>query len=183
MQTSAPGISDYPHRTIHFIHSPSPTLPRGFTLIELLVVLVIIGIALGLVMVQLMPDRRAQLREESERLALLLENAGMEARASGRSLAWSGSGNHYRFWRKNQYGDWVRIDDDSPFRPRDLPAGLSIGEVSVEEQLIKPEELVRFDAATFALPFRIQLGSADGRANVTGKSTGDVIASLENPAQ
>ena len=54
---------------------------KGFTLIELLVVLVIIGIALGLVMVQLMPDRRAQLREESERLALLLENAGMEARA------------------------------------------------------------------------------------------------------
>ncbi len=55
------------------------------------------GIALGMVAVQLMPDERAALREEAQRLALLLENAEMEARASGRSLAWSAEKNGYRF--------------------------------------------------------------------------------------
>lgn len=158
----------------------------GFTLIELLVVLVVIGVALGLVMVQLMPDHRAPLREEAGRLALLLENAGLEARASGRSLAWSGEKNSYRFLSKNEYGDWVRIDDDSSFRPRTLPLGVSFGEVSVEEQPLKPGEYVLLSANSFAVPFRIRLylsaesGGEYGSASVTGKSTGDVVFSLDD---
>ncbi|MFA6902469.1 MAG: prepilin-type N-terminal cleavage/methylation domain-containing protein [Gallionellaceae bacterium] len=152
---------------------------RGFTLIELLVVMVVMGVALGLVMVQLMPDNRAPLREEAARLALLLENAGLEARASGRSLAWSGTGNKYLFLNKNAYGDWIRIDDDSPFRPRLLPEGVGVGEVSVEERLLKPDEYVLLSAHSFALPFRIRLSSVHGSASVTGKSTGDVVFSLD----
>ncbi len=62
----------------------------GFTLVELMVVLLIIGITLGMTMLQLMPDKRAVLRQETERLALLLENAALEAQASGQALAWSG---------------------------------------------------------------------------------------------
>ncbi len=98
----------------------------GFTLIELLVVLVVMGVALGLVAVQLMPDNRAILREEAQRLALLVENAGMEARVSGRPLAWSGEKNSYRFWKKNDYADWVRIEDAAAFRARTLPEGMHI---------------------------------------------------------
>ena len=152
---------------------------RGFTLIELLVVLVVMGVAMGLVMVQLMPDRNAPLREEAARLALLLENAGLEARASGRSLAWSGEKNSYRFFSKNSYGDWVRIVDDSSFRPRTLPEGVNIGEVSVEEQPLKQGEFVLLSANSFAVPFQIRLTSEYGSASVTGKSTGDVVYSLE----
>ena len=158
----------------------------GFTLIELLVVMVVMGVALGLVMVQLMPDQRAPLREEAIRLALLLENAGLEARASGRSLAWSGEKNSYRFLSKNEYGDWIRIDDDSSFRPRTLPQGVNFAEVSVEEQPLKAGEYVLFSANSFAVPFRIRLylsaesGSEYGSASVIGKSTGDVIFSLDD---
>jgi len=155
---------------------------HGFTLIELLVVMVVIGVALGLVMVQLMPDQQAPLREESSRLALLLENAGLEARASGRSLAWSGESNHYRFLSKNKFGDWVRIDDGSEFRPRTLSEGISISEVSVEEQPLKPGEYLLLSAHTFAVPFRIRLTSGSGKefssAYVSGKSTGDVVSAL-----
>jgi len=157
---------------------------RGFTLVELLVVLVVMGVALGLVMVQLMPDHSAPLREESARLALLLENAGLEARASGRSLAWSGEKNSYRFLSKNAYGDWVRIDDDSSFRPRTLPEGMNISEVTVEEQAIRQGEFVLLSAHSFAVPFRIRLTSGLGgefiSASVTGKSTGDVVFSLDD---
>ncbi len=153
---------------------------RGFTLIELLIVLVVMGIALGMVMVQLMPDHRAPLREEAGRLALLLENAGLEARASGHSLAWSGEKDSYRFFNKNEYGDWVRIDDDSSFRPRTLPEGVSFGEVSVEEQVLKPGEFILLSANSFAVPFRIRMTSAYGGARVTGKSTGDVVYVLDD---
>lgn len=73
---------------------------QGFTLVELLVVLVVIGITLGMTMVQLMPDDRAVLRQEAERLALLLENATLEAQASGQTMGWSGEASHYRFWKK-----------------------------------------------------------------------------------
>ena len=163
-----------------FLHAYTFRLQRGFTLIELLVVMVVMGVALGLVMVQLMPDQRAPLREEAGRLALLLENAGLEARASGRSLAWSGEKNSYRFFSKNAYGAWVRIDDDASFRPRTLPEGVNIGEVSVEEQALKQGEYVLLSAHSFAVPFRIRLSSKFGSAIVTGKSTGDVVSTLDD---
>ncbi len=137
------------------------------------------GIALGMVAVQLMPDDRAILREESQRLALLLENAGMEARISGHSLAWSSEKNGYRFWKKNAYGDWVRIEDDSIFRPRTLPDGLGIAEVSVETQPLRPGEQMLLSASSFALPFRIRLAGEHAVASVTGNSTGAVSAKLD----
>lgn len=153
---------------------------RGFTLVELLVVLVVIGITLGMATVQLMPDNRAVLREESGRLALLLENAVLEAQASGRTLGWSGEGSHYRFWEKNEYNDWVRIDNDKLLRPRELPAGIRISQITLENQPIPPGDKLAMAAYGFALPFKISLGNQHGNAIITGKSTGDVIAVLDN---
>jgi general secretion pathway protein H len=150
--------------------------------VELLVVLVVIGITLGITAVQLMPDNRTVLREESGRLALLLENAELEAQASGRTLGWSGEGAHYRFWEKNEYNDWVRIENDKLFRPRELPEGIRISKIMLENQVIKPGDRLSMTAFGFALPFRINLGNQYGNAIITGKSTGDVIASLDNSA-
>ena len=160
--------------------SPSPLPQHGFTLVELLVVLVVIGVALGMTAVQLMPDSRATLREEAQRLALLLENAGMEARASGRPLAWSSEKHGYRFWKKNDYGDWVRLEDDAMFRPRTLPDGLGIAEVSVETRPLQPGEPMSLNASSFALPFHIRLSGEHASASVTGSSTGAVSAKLDS---
>jgi len=160
--------------------TPPSTAQHGFTLIELLVVLVVMGIALGMAVVQLMPDDRTTLREESQLLALLLENAEMEARASGRPLAWSGEKNNYRFWKKNEYGEWVRLDDDAIFRPRTLPEGLGIAAVSVETQPLKPGDLISLNAYSFTLPFSIRLTSEHASANVTGSSTVAVSAILNS---
>jgi general secretion pathway protein H len=155
---------------------------RGFTLIELLVVLVVMGIALGIVVVQLMPDDRTTLREESARLALLLENAGLEARSSGRSMAWSSENTRYLFWRKNDYNDWARIQDDTPFRPRILPEGMQIGEITLDDQLVKPGEQLALSASAYALPFRIKMSFASANTTVIGKSNGEVIVqSDDNP--
>src|ERR1035438_10006929 len=125
-------------------------IQQGFTLIELLVVLVVMGIALGIVVVQLMPDDRTTLREEAARLALLLENAALEARSSGRSMAWTSESNRYLFWRKNDYNDWTRVEDDTAFRPRSLPEGMQIGEITLDGQLIKPGEQLALSASAYA---------------------------------
>lgn len=143
-------------------------------------VIVVMGIALGMVVLQLMPDRLVALREESARLSLLLENAGMEARASGRSIAWMGDKGGYRFYRKNDYGDWVRVDDDAMFRSRALAEGVNINEVTVEEQPLKPGEYVIFSANSYAVPFRIRLANEAGGATVVGRSTGDVTYTLDS---
>jgi general secretion pathway protein H len=187
VRASRPAWLPYINSKLKSVYEQPEYLPRtyqrGFTLVELLVVLVVMGIALSMVMVQLMPDRQAPLRDEAARLALLLENAGLEARASGRMLAWSGEKNSYRFFAKkniNIYKDWVRIDDDSLFRPRILPEGVNIGEVSVEEQVLKPGEFVLLGTNTYTVPFRIRLTSEFGSASVTGKSTGDVVFALDN---
>lgn len=133
------------------------------------------GIALGIVMVQLMPDDRTTLREEAARLALLLENAGLEARSSGRSMAWSSEKTHYLFWKKNDYNDWTRIEDDTAFRPRTLPEGIQINGITVEDQPLKQGEQLALSASAFALPFRIRMSNASASTSVVGKSTGEVI--------
>ena len=59
---------------------------RGFTLIELLVVMVIIGVTLGLVSLNAMPNGQQPLQKEAERIALLLQLArdGRGDRCRGR---------------------------------------------------------------------------------------------------
>jgi general secretion pathway protein H len=155
-------------------------IQQGFTLVELLVVLVVMGIALGIVVVQLMPDDRTTLREEAARLALLLENAGLEARSSGRSMAWSTENTRYLFWKKNAYNDWARIDDDTSFRPRALPPGILIGEVNVDNHLLKPGEQLALSSSAFALPFRIRMSNASASTTVIGKSDGEVIVQADD---
>lgn len=174
---------------------PPLTSPRttshGFTLIELLVVMVIMGIALGAVVLQLLPDERAILREEAQRLALLLENAGLEARASGHSLAWTVDKNNsdlnnssrsdtYRFWQKNEYSDWIKIEHDPIFRARALADGVQVAKVSIENQPLPAGEYLVLSAHSFALPFHIQLQTAHVTANVIGHSTGKVSVQLND---
>jgi general secretion pathway protein H len=172
-QNSLPTLRRISPRGLHAQRS------SGFTLIEILVTLVVMGIALGMVMVQLMPDPRSDLRVETERLALLLENAGLEARASGRSWAWSGEVQGYRFWRKNDYGEWAD-SGDGVLRPRTFPLDMHLRSVSVDDRPIKLGEYVVLSAASFPTPFRIVLGNAAYSASVVGKSTGEVSAQLDD---
>ncbi len=144
--------------------------------------LVVIGITLGMTMLQLMPDNRSVLRHESERLALLLENAALQAQASGQTLAWSGEASHYRFWKKNEYNDWVSIEDDSMFRPRALPEEIRISQITVENIAIKPGDKLSMSAYGFALPFRINIGNQYGKTTIIGKSTGEVSVSIDGQA-
>lgn len=157
-----------------------PLLQRGFTLIELLVVLVVMGVVLGMAMVQLMPDSRATLREEAQRLALLLENAGMESQTSGQPMAWSFENGGYRFWKKNSYGDWAGVEDGGMFRPRTLPPGVTLADASVEAQPLQAGERMPLNAAFYTPPFHLRMNGGIAAARITGSSTGAVTVKLDS---
>ena len=59
----------------------------GFTLLELLVVLVIVGITVGLVSFNMVPNERQVLQSEAQRIALLLQLARDEAIVRNRLIA------------------------------------------------------------------------------------------------
>ncbi len=61
---------------------------RGFTLIELLVVMSIIALATVGVSFALRDDGAKELQREGERLAVLLESARAQSRASGTPVRW-----------------------------------------------------------------------------------------------
>jgi general secretion pathway protein H len=61
---------------------------RGFTLIELLVVVALVAIAAGVAAFALPDGRQRQLEQEAARLAVLLESARADARASGLAVRW-----------------------------------------------------------------------------------------------
>lgn len=100
----------------------------GFTLLELLVVLVIVGIILGVVSFNAMPTNLKSLRNEAQRIALLLQVARDEAIVRNRPVAFEAEAERYRFLVRDEPG-WRPITDDDLMREREFkqsPIGLAI---------------------------------------------------------
>lgn len=147
---------------------------RGFTLLEMLVVLVVASIMLFVMTLNLMPSAQTVLREESQRLAFLMENGAMSSQAGGQSLAWSGTGNSYRFWLRTREGEWVRIERDNLLHPRNLPEAVRIGEISFNGRRIEPGALVVLSPELSAKDFRVSLLSSDLVSDIVGNGLGKV---------
>jgi len=99
---------------------------RGFSLLEILIVIAIIAIASSALVIGAWPDSAATAEREARRLAALLESAHAEARASGQAIAWSPEGNGYAFLRRSAGGTWERFPQDTPYRARQLEAGVRL---------------------------------------------------------
>jgi general secretion pathway protein H len=171
MRTSAPGNN----------RRPAARAARGFTLIELLVVLVIMGIALGMVTLRLMPDDASRLRRAGDQLALLLENAGLQARSSGAPMAWVGKHADYLFFQRDEQGRWEPVDS-GPFRRRALEDGVTIVAVELDGKPVKLGTRVLISTTSFASPFDIKLGAGTAVLYVQGDGVGSVTISLDKDA-
>jgi general secretion pathway protein H len=165
--------------------APGPCSARGFTLIELLVVLLIMGLLVGLASAIVRPDARALLRGEAERLAQLLELAAVEARLTGRPIAWTvmpdTNGVQYRFSRWRDDAGWLESTEDS-LRPRSLPAGMAITDLRIEAARARDGTRLEFSPhGALAYDFRMSLGEA--RTAVAANPLGDVriLASPDAP--
>jgi len=148
---------------------------RGFTLLEVLVVLLIMGLLVGLISARLLPDDRARLGVEAERLARLLALAGEEARIGGDAVAWTAEAAGYRFWRQDAAAGWRELEDRDLLRPRTLPAGMAVLGLRVENAPASGPLRLEFSAGGAASAFSLVLGLGDERARITGSPVG-VIA-------
>jgi general secretion pathway protein H len=147
---------------------------RGFTLLEMLVALVVAGIMLTVVTVNLMPSAQSVLHDESKRLAFLLENGAMSSQAGGQSLAWSGSGNSYRFWKRSREGEWLRIERDNLLHPRTLPQDIHIAEVSFDGRRLEPGSLLMLSPELASKRFKVALRSGELSSDIVGDGLGKV---------
>jgi general secretion pathway protein H len=147
---------------------------RGFTLVEILVVLVILGLVAGLVGGISMPDDRAMLRLETERLAQLLDLAATESRLSGKRIAWTAEKSGYRFWRFAADTEWQEIRDVDSLRPRTLPPGIQITSFSLENSLPRETMRLEFSSSGSALAFVIEMTLGAARCSVQGSPIGDL---------
>jgi len=150
------------------------SLMRGFTLLEMLVVLVVASIMLTVATLNLMPSAQTVLRDESQRLAFLMENGAMASQSGGQPLAWSGTGNSYRFWLRTKEGEWVRIERDNLLHPRNLPETVRIGAVSFNGRTLEPGSLIVLSPELSAKDFRVSLLSNDLISDVVGNGLGKV---------
>jgi general secretion pathway protein H len=82
---------------------------RGFTLIELMIVVALVAVAAGVISLSLRDPANTRLEHEAARLAVLLESARAESRASGLPVRWVPQ----------------RVGDDADFRFVGLPDDFS----------------------------------------------------------
>jgi general secretion pathway protein H len=155
-------------------------IQRGFTLIEVAVVMLLIVIVLGLVTVNLEPDREAPVRDEARRLAVLLQTAQQEAILEGKVLALMIEREGYHFMILSDTNEFKPLTDDEVLRARPLPAGMIISSIDIEgaAENEKPRLLL---LPTGELPaFTVVFSQGDVRWRVKGSLTGEVTA--ENAA-
>jgi len=89
----------------------------GFTLLELLVVLVVVGIMLGMVSFNALPDSKKALFNDAQRIALLLQLAREEAIVRNRPVAFELDSEQFRFYVRDDKS-WQLLNDSDLFRER-----------------------------------------------------------------
>jgi len=152
---------------------------RGFTLVELLVVVVIVVVMVALAGAQLMRSPAEAVRDESERLALLLQAAREEAILQGRVFAFGAGRESYRFLRLERDGKLKIAGNDELLRPRQLAPGVAIESLQVEgaesEDSQQPKGVVFLPSGDLPA-FRIVLAGRGARWSVVGAPDGTIRA-------
>lgn len=153
---------------------------RGFTLLEVVVVVLIIVIVLGIVSVNLEPSRESGVRDEANRLALLVQTAQQEAILQGKVLAVALERQGYYFLALDDKGEFKPLTDDEVLHARALPQDIVIASVDIEGA---PESgtprLILLPTGELP-PFTITLSRGDIRWEVRGTLAGEITA--QNPA-
>lgn len=143
---------------------------HGFTLMELLVVLVIIAIGVSTAVIALRPDPRGLVREEGDRLAVLLDLANEESSTSGMVMAWVGREDGYEFQAReisDMGPEWRVVRGDDLLHPRQLPSGTIIRAIRVEGKALELGQRIELGNRG-AIELSVEIGSGGARALVTG---------------
>ena len=174
---------------------PLATRSAGFTLIEIAVVLLIMTIILAMVGLKLGGDDVGAVRQESERLALLMQTAQQEAILQGQVLAVALDTRGYQFLELNADNEFKPLTQDDILRPRQLPQGMTVKTVAIDgvntdqdtkvntqsEQDTTSGRDTKLDQNAIILfptgeltAFRVTLAQHDARWNVAGSVNGEI---------
>lgn len=158
----------------------------GFTLIEVAVVMLVIVIVIGIVSVNLEPDRETPVRDEARRLVLLLQTAQQESILQGRILAVAIERQGYYFLMLDDNNEFKRVDGDEVLRARPLPSGIVISGVDIEGMPDTGESeaprLILLPTGELS-PFTLIFSRGDVRWRVEGTLTGEITAQTTTPAE
>lgn len=144
---------------------------RAFTLLEVAVVMLLLVIVLGIVGLKLSNNDRDEVRQESERLALLLESAREDAILTGAPRALVLSAGGYHFLAPNKHSDLAPITGGGIFRERAFPAGVTLAHLDIDSGdtvLVYPSGEIT--------PFRLTLSKGDSGWRVQGEANGEIKA-------
>ena len=145
---------------------------RGFTLIELAVVMLLLVIVLAMVGLNAGDQDADAVRNESERLALLLQTAQQEAILQGEVIAVELSAEGYQFAKLNDKNEFQALSQDDVLRARQMPEGVILqhaeggGETKNADIVFMPSG----ESTAFTITF--SRGKAQWR--VEGKANGEI---------
>jgi type II secretion system protein H len=101
---------------------------------ELLVVMILLAILAGSIGSRLIVDSAAGIRDEANRLAVLLQTTQQHSVLEGRVYAVQFESDGYRFLALNDKNQLETISDDSLFRARHWPTDMAVDEIRVEDR-------------------------------------------------
>jgi len=154
----------------------SPRTHHGFTLIEIAVVMLIIVIVLGIVSVNLQPNPEIAVRDEANRMALLLQDAQQESILQGKILAVAFEPGGYTFLMLDDAGEFKPLSGDEILHERLLTQGVAVTAVDIDG--VKEGEsprLVLLPSGEFPA-FTITLALGTNQWQVQGKAMGEITA-------
>jgi general secretion pathway protein H len=145
----------------------------GFTLIELIVIVLILTVVIGLVGLNLTRDASDQLKDETQRLGMVVQAAQEEAILNGRIFALTVARDGYQVLTPDDKGLLSAIKGDALYQPHPLPDGIEISAATLEGQ---PAEKGRIDIVidpTGLLPaFSVEFRAGDIRWRLEGLANG-----------
>lgn len=154
-------------------HSSAGRRTHGFTLIELVIVLLIITITIGLIGINLYSGDNDRVRDEADRIVLLLQVAREEAILQGQVYGVQFTREGYRFQRLNAKGRLENIESDDVLLPRTLPDGVTLS-FEVDGAPANDEAGLLLDPTGNFIPFVLTLRAGQSAWQALGLANGKI---------
>ena len=150
------------------------TSSRGFTLIEVLVVVLLMVIVVGMVGLKIGGDEGRAVRQEADRLSVLLQTAQQEAILQGQVLALALGNEGYAFQGLDDQRKFSALNDPV-LRPRELPPAMSILSITLDGvPAEKAPRIILYPTGELPQAFVITLGQGEARWQVRGALNGTI---------
>jgi len=136
--------------------------------------MVIVGITLGMVSFNAMPDERQILLNDAQRIALLLQLARDEAIVRNRPIAFEADEGRYRFLFRDE-NSWQPLDQDDLFREREFkrsPVILTITPLPAEQKT--PLRII-FGREPVSKPFVLTFETGEVSVAIRGDGIGHFL--------